>query len=89
MTVEELRSNVTRVANWKSPGLDKVPNFWIKQFTSLHQLITSAFSEVLENQEQAPEWLVEGSTILLPKKFETLTPRTIDPLHAYQPPSRI
>ena len=35
LTVEEFRSNVTRAANWKSPGPDKVLNFLIKQFTSL------------------------------------------------------
>ena len=35
-TVEELRVNITRAGNWKSPGPDKLPNFWIKQFTSLH-----------------------------------------------------
>ena len=47
LTVEELGSSMTRAANWKSPGPDKVPNFWIKQFISLHQSIFSAFSEVL------------------------------------------
>ena len=70
-TVEELRFNVTRAENWKSPGPDKVPNLWTKQFTSLHQSIASAFSEVLKNPELTPEWLVEGSVILVPKKAET------------------
>ena len=69
--VEELRSNVTRAAKMKPPGPDKAPNFWIKQFTSLHQSIISAYSEVLKNSEHTPEWLVEDSTILLPKKVET------------------
>ena len=43
-TVEELRVNITRAANWKSPGPDKLPNFWIKQFTSLHTSIAKAYS---------------------------------------------
>ena len=30
LTVEELRVNMTRAANWKSPGPDRLPNFWIK-----------------------------------------------------------
>ena len=28
LTVEELRVNMTRAANWKSPGPDRLPNFW-------------------------------------------------------------
>ena len=43
-TVEELRVNITRAAKWKSPGPDKLPNFWIKQFTSLHTPIAKAYS---------------------------------------------
>ena len=80
LTVEKLKSNVTRAANWKSPGSDKVPNFWIKQFISLQQAISSAFSEVLQNPEQAPEWLVEGSTILLQKKVETWIHKNYRPI---------
>ena len=38
LTVEELRVNITREANWKSPGPDRLPNFWIKQFKGLHNL---------------------------------------------------
>ena len=32
LTVEELRVNMTKAANWKLPGPDRLPNFWIKQF---------------------------------------------------------
>ena len=79
LTVEDLRSNVTRAPNWKSPGPYKVPNFWIKQLPSLHQSTASAFSEVLKNPEQSPEWLFEGSTILLPMKFKIWIPMTYRP----------
>ena len=37
LTVEELRVNMTRAANWKSHGPDRLPNFWIKQFKSLRK----------------------------------------------------
>ena len=37
LTVEDLRVNMTRAANWKSPGPDRLSNFWIKQFKSLHK----------------------------------------------------
>ena len=44
LTVEELRVNMTRAANWKSPGPDRLPNFWIKQFKSLHKPMAEAYS---------------------------------------------
>ena len=43
ITVEELQVNMTRAANWKSPGPDKLPNFWIKQFKSLHKPMAIAY----------------------------------------------
>ena len=59
--VEELQVNMTRAINWKSPGPDKLPNFWIKQFKSLHKPMTIAYSVVINDPQQIPEWLVEGT----------------------------
>ena len=80
ITISELKANITKAANWKSPGPDKVPNFWLKQFTSLHENLTKAISDVLANPEQAPEWLVKGNTTLLPKKEETWVPKNYRPI---------
>ena len=41
--IEELKVNMSRSANWKSPGCDKLPNFWIKQFKSLHKSMVIAY----------------------------------------------
>ena len=71
LTVEELRVNMTRATNWKSPGPDRLPNFWIKQFKSLHKPMEEAYSEIIKDPKQSPDWLVEGATNLLPKKEET------------------
>ena len=75
LTVEELRVNMTRAANWKSPGPDRLPNFWIKQFKSLHKPMAEAYSEIIKDPKQTPDWLVEGATNLLPKKEETWVPK--------------
>ena len=37
-TVEELRVNITRAANWKSPGPDKLPSQIFSQLVSLRSL---------------------------------------------------
>ena len=77
LTVEELRVNMTRAANWKSPGPDRLTNFWIKQFKSLHKSIAEAYSKIVKDPKQTPDWLVEGATNLLPKKEETLDPQKL------------
>ena len=52
LTVEELRVNMTRAANWKSPGPDRLPDFWIKQFMILHKPMTEAYSESSRTQSK-------------------------------------
>ena len=76
---EELTANMTRAANWKSPGPDRLPNFWIKQFKSLHKPMTEVYSKIDKDQKQTPHWLVEGATNLLPKKEETWIPKNYRP----------
>ena len=52
-TVEELRVKITRAANWKSLGPDKLPNFWIKQFTSLHTPMAKAYAGPITDSRMA------------------------------------
>ena len=79
-TVEELRVNITRAASWRSPGPDKLPNFWIKQFTRLHTPMAKAYSQIMQDPSPTPDWLVEGTTNLLPKKEETWIPKNYRPI---------
>ena len=53
------RVNMTRGANWKSPGPDRLPNFWIKQFKILHKSMAEAYSDIVKDPKQTPDWLVE------------------------------
>ena len=80
LTVEGLRVNMTRAANWKSPGHDRLPNLWIKQFKSLHKSMAEAYSEIIKDPKQTPVWVVEGATNLLPKKEETWITKNYRPI---------
>ena len=80
LTVEELRVDMTRAANWKSPGPYRLPNFWIKQFKSLHKSMAEAYFKIVKDPKQTPDLLVEGTTNLLPKKEETWIPRNYRPI---------
>ena len=80
ITVEELRVNMTRAANCKSPGPDRLLKFWIKQFKRLKKAMAEAYSEIIKDPKQTPDWLVEGATNPLPKKEETWIPKTYRPI---------
>ena len=40
-TKESLKKILGRLPNWKSPGLDLVQGFWLKNFSSLHRRVRS------------------------------------------------
>ena len=52
--------------NWKAPGRDQIPNFWLKQLTATHRHIAAIFNKLIE-EDQIPEWLMAGVTFLIPK----------------------
>jgi hypothetical protein len=72
---EELRTTL----NWKSPGRDQIPNFWLKQFTATHKHITATFNKLLE-ADQIPEWLTAGITFLISKNENNEHPKNYRPV---------
>ena len=44
--------------NWKAPGRDQIPNFWLKQLTATHRHIATIFNKLIE-EDQIPELLTE------------------------------
>jgi hypothetical protein len=65
--------------NWKAPGRDQIPNFWLKQFTATHKHIAAIFNKLLE-ADQIPEWLMAGITFLVPKNENTEHPKNYRPV---------
>ena len=52
----------------------------MKQFKSLHKPMVEAYSEIINDPKQTPDWLVEGATNLLPMKEETWIPKNYRPI---------
>ena len=71
ITTETVTKKITQYGNFKSPGIDKIPNFWLKKLNSLHPHYACSFNKLVTNQELPPAWLTHGSTKLLPKSKET------------------
>ena len=67
----EIRSCLKRMENWKSPGQDKVCNFWVKRITCLHTDLTCNYILLIQNPDSVPDWLSQGITTLIPKNAKT------------------
>ena len=80
--LKEVEFSLKKSHKWKSPGLDKLPNFRLNILTSIHKVLTHTLSQTIKNQEKFPEWLAKGITYLLPKASETNIQRIVDQLHA-------
>ena len=67
ITVLELKAALTKSQKWKSPAIDKVPNFWLNALSLSHFMFTRLLNEIMENPEKATTWMCEGTTYLLAK----------------------
>lgn len=80
ITEEEVSDALRNARNWSSPGIDKVPNFWLKQISALHKDLAGSFNEICENPSLCPSWALQGITYLHPKNSETADPKNYRPI---------
>jgi len=73
--VEALRTTL----NWKAPGRDQMPNFWLNQLTATHKHIAKIFNELIE-EDSILEWLTAGVTYPIPKNENTGNPKNYRPI---------
>ncbi|CAH2106948.1 unnamed protein product [Euphydryas editha] len=66
--------------NWKSPGLDKIHNYYIKYLTSVHKYLASLFTNIVSGKEPLEEWFTTGKVILVPKNENTEDPKNWRPI---------
>ena len=61
---EQEWENIT-ILELKSPGIDKVPNFWLNTVSSSHVLFTILLNEIMQNPENecAREWMCDGMDV--------------------------
>ena len=78
---EEAVLAIMKFSNRKAPGNDGIANFRIKNLTSLHDDLITAYNDILKHPEKAPDWLTDGLTYyLLPKTEETKNPMNYRPI---------
>ena len=73
--LKEVKFSLKKSQKWKSPGLDKLPNFWLNTLKSTHKVLTKRLFQTKKNPEHIPEWLAKAITYLFPKTSETNHPK--------------
>ena len=67
ISFDDVVFQIKRMANWKSPGLDHVPVYWLKK---LHSHLAVRFQNIIDDPQCLPAWLVSGKTNLILKVAE-------------------
>ena len=80
LTESDLLKGCKRLANWKSPGLDQVQNFWLKYLTALQPKLTEIINHIVKNPTIAPKWFTRGRTTLLYKTGPTSKAKNYRPI---------
>ena len=68
ITKDEIDHATKKFQNWKSPGIDKLQNFWWSNLPSLHTRFASILDQTMQHPEETPLWFTTGRTTLIPKK---------------------
>ncbi|KAL0265726.1 UNVERIFIED_CONTAM: hypothetical protein PYX00_011441 [Menopon gallinae] len=76
----KLREIIERLPNWKTPGVDRVFNFFIKRCTSLHEHLVRIVENVLKQPEGLPGWFCTEVTYLIPKVQAPASPAEYKPI---------
>ena len=67
ISVEKIRKQCRKIPNWKAPGRDSVQGYWIKNLSSLHKRVSSQMNRILMGEDDLPEWMTHGRTVLCQK----------------------
>ena len=67
ISVEKIRKQFRKIPNWRAPGRYGVQGYWIENLSSLHKRISSQMNRILMGEDDLPEWITHGHTVLCQK----------------------
>jgi len=76
----EIAESSSKFANWKSPGIDNIQNFWWNKLTVFHNKTAQIMNSIVKDPTTCPNWFTTGRTTLVPKKAETRNPSNYRPI---------
>ena len=65
---------------WRSPGVDKVPTFWLDTLQATHKCMASNLNKIFENPKNISTWICKGHTFRIPKCEETTDSKNYRPI---------
>ncbi|CAH2095620.1 unnamed protein product [Euphydryas editha] len=79
--LDKVKNAIKKTQNWKTPGIDKIQNFYIKYLTNTHSYMAKAFDRIFKGTEETEEWFTTGQVVLIPKNSsDTDNPRNWRPI---------
>ena len=66
ITIKDIRTGVSKMANWKAAGPDYVQGYWLKKLPGLHARLQLHLKDCV-NLGNVPEWMVKRRTVLIQK----------------------
>ncbi|XP_060523202.1 uncharacterized protein LOC132700100 [Cylas formicarius] len=67
ITETDVKAAISRTANWKAAGPDKIQNFWWKRLWVTHAYLAEHFSKIVSDPELLPSFFTTAITHLIPK----------------------
>ena len=69
ISVENVKTSIRKITNWKAPGPGCVQGYWFKRFSSLHSRLAGHLQNCIVVCD-VPKWMTEGKTTLIQKDPE-------------------
>ena len=67
ISVEKIRKQCRKMPDWKALGRDSVQGYWMKNLSSLHECASSQMNRILMREDDLPDWMTHGRTVLCQK----------------------
>nr|CAH7720376.1 unnamed protein product [Callosobruchus chinensis] len=80
LTLDEIAKKLKHTHNWKCPGVNNVQNFWYKQFSTTHEMLTEQINRAIRQPNTLPKFLNQGITYIKPKNADTKNPANYRPI---------
>jgi hypothetical protein len=80
VTIQDVKTTIKRMNNWKVVGNDCVQNFWYKCLTNTHAKLALLFNQCILEPQQVSDFFTKGITCLKPKDENTENPSKYGPI---------
>ena len=69
ISVENVKTAIRKMTNWKAPGPDCIQGYWFKRFSTLHSRLTKPLRTCVAEGD-VPTWMAKGRTTLIQRDPE-------------------